>query len=249
MKIKLLFLSFFLLAFSPAAFAQRVVVRPKKVVYTRKGKDVPQIKKHFDVTYPTFSGSISPAAKRKLENTVSYWRVFDVTLRQITDELWAYALYYKVNYNKSGVLDIALTEAGVGAYPDEATVVLVIDLKTGRRAEFADVFDAAQSKKMAALADKKLAIEKARIIREIDAGNFGETEEDRASDKRQISDLKFTTKDLKEFSVGDKGVTFIYDAGFPHVIQALEPEGKYFFSWAQLKPFIRRDGLLARFVR
>jgi hypothetical protein len=30
---------------------------------------------------------------------------------------------------------------------------------------------------------------------------------------------------------------------------ALQPEGRYFFSSAVLKPFIKRGGLLARFVR
>ena len=42
--------------------------------------------------------------------------------------------------------------------------------------------------------------------------------------------LKFEAQNLDEFSVGRKGVTFLYDAGFPHVIRALEPDGHYFFS-------------------
>ena len=53
----------------------------------------------------------------------------------------------------------------------------------------------------------------------------------------------------KNFPISDEGVTFYYDYGFPHVIQALAPDGQYFFKWAELKPFIKPDGLLARFVR
>ena len=64
-----------------------------------------------------------------------------------------------------------------------------------------------------------------------------------------FENTNFTAENLEEFAVGDKGVTFIYDYGFPHVIFALQPEGRYFFGWAELKPFIRRDGLLAKFVR
>lgn len=251
MKIKFLLFLLLLTAFSPNAFTQSVTVKPKKVVYTRKGKDVPKEKRTFDITYPIISGAISTAAKKKLENTISYWRVFKTTLQENLGEYhWLSELSYKLNYNKNGILDIALTQEGVGAYPDEQTVDLVIDLKTGAPVEFNDVFKAATAENLASLIDKKLAVEKAKIIQEIDRNNFGDaTAEEKAADKEQVNDLKFTVENLKEFSIGDKGATFIYDAGFPHVIQALEPEGRYFFNWAQLKPFIRRNGLLARFVR
>ena len=53
---------------------------------------------------------------------------------------------------------------------------------------------------------------------------------------------------LDEFSISDKGVTFLYDYGFPHAIQALEPDGRYFFTWAQMKQHIKRGGLLAKFI-
>jgi hypothetical protein len=59
----------------------------------------------------------------------------------------------------------------------------------------------------------------------------------------------FTVADLNEFSVGDNGVSFIYDYGFPHVIQALQPGGSYFFTWTQLKPYIKPGGLLSRIAR
>ena len=106
------------------------------------------------------------------------------------------------------------------------------------------------SGKLANLVGKKLAIEKAEIIRQIDRNQFGkQSGEEKTASKQQVSDLKFTAENFNEFSVSDKGATILYDAGFPHVIQALEPEGRYFFTWTQLKPFIRPDGLLARFVR
>jgi hypothetical protein len=59
----------------------------------------------------------------------------------------------------------------------------------------------------------------------------------------------FTVANLDRFSVSDKGITFWYDYGFPHIIQALQPEGRFFFSWTELKAFIKPDGLLARFNR
>ena len=62
--------------------------------------------------------------------------------------------------------------------------------------------------------------------------------------KDQLNELKFEVKNLDEFSVSDKGVTFLYDAGFPHASRALQPAGEYFFSYAELLPYIKRNGPL-----
>ncbi len=73
-----------------------------------------------------------------------------------------------------------------------------------------------------------------------------------AEDRRIIEEsqevLEFKSENLNDFSVGAKGVTFLYDAGYPHAIQASEPKGRYFFSYSELKPYIKSDGLLWQFV-
>ena len=60
----------------------------------------------------------------------------------------------------------------------------------------------------------------------------------------QLGELKFDVNNLDEFSVNDQGVTFLYDAGFPHAIRALQPDGENFFSYAELRPYIKRNGPL-----
>ena len=52
-----------------------------------------------------------------------------------------------------------------------------------------------------------------------------------------------------DFQVGEKGITFLYDAGLPHVIEAFEPEGRYFFTYSELQRYINRGGPLGQFVR
>lgn len=243
----------FLLLFAAASFsfAQTIIIKPKKTVYTRAGKDVPKEKKTFVVTYPLFNGTMPVAAKKNLEKTISYWRVFDTTLAENQgDYHWLSDLSYQVNYNKNGILDIALTMEGSGAYPDQSTKDLVIDLKTGEQMKFADVFKSGALDKFAPMVDAKLKAEVAETIKSIDADkSSGYTREDNDSFKEQLNGLSFTTETFDEFSVSDKGVTIFYDAGFPHVIQALQPAGKYFFTWAEAKPFIKTDGLLAKFIR
>ncbi len=61
-----------------------------------------------------------------------------------------------------------------------------------------------------------------------------------------FSGADYTATDIKEFSVGKKGVTFMYEYGFPHVIEALQSSGKYFFTWDQLRSYIKPGGLLTR---
>ena len=73
--------------------------------------------------------------------------------------------------------------------------------------------------------------------------------DEKDSIKQSLDELSFKLADLDEFVVGEGGVTFLYDAGFPHVIQAAQPEGRYFFSYAQLKSYIKRDGPLAVFIQ
>ena len=106
-----------------------------------------------------------------------------------------------------------------------------------------DVFEAHKITQVVAVVDRQLQ----REIKD------RKEEEKDPADKEAVDDtykdLKFQLKDLDDFSVGPKGITFLYDAGFPHVIRALEPAGRYFFSYSALKPFIKRDGPLGQFVQ
>lgn len=252
MKIKI-WLSFLAVAlFASTAFSQgAVVITPKKTVYTRKGKVTSKEKRTFTVTYPVVSGAISVAAKKKLENMLSYWRVFDTTLAEnMSGYDWLTEMSFKVNYNKNGILDISLTQEGVGAYPDGQTKNLVVDLKTGAQVKFDDVFVSDKKTEFAALVNQKLDAEKKEIIKEVETGNFSDGDKE-ANDalKEQLQGLEFTADTFDEFTIDDKGVTILYDAGFPHAIQAAQPDGRYFFAWTEIKPFIKSAGLLGRFIR
>lgn len=94
--------------------------------------------------------------------------------------------------------------------------------------------------------NRKLQSELKQILKENSGSNS------RAEDTRIIKEsqevLEFTKENLDDFSVGAKGLTFLYDAGYPHAIQAFEPNGRYFFSYSELKPYIKRGGLLGQFV-
>ena len=193
--------------------------------------------------------AISAAARKKLEDNISFWRVFETSLNEnLRESDWLSEAYYKVDYNKNGILVISLTQEGAGAYPDSQTITKVIDLKTGEHVKFADVFEGDAT--FAELVNGKLALEKKEIIERIDTNKTSySSDDDRKNDREMINSLSFSAENFDEFSINDKGVTIFYDAGFPHVIQALQPAGRYFFTWAELKPFIKPASLLAKFVR
>jgi hypothetical protein len=232
------------------ASAQSVTVRPRKVVYKRTAKSVPDFKRTFEVRYPVFSGKLKPAVLQKLRSGTDYWRVFKISLAEnLKDDHWLSSMDYEVTYNKNNILDIALTIEGIGAYPDGSTKHLVFDLRTGNRLSYTDVFTSARlpellSKMRAVMKQKEdAAARESEEVREALA-NYRTTEAEFYPPIERVE-----LKDLGGFSIGDSGVTFFYDYKYAHVVQALEPFDEFFLSYHDLKPFIRTDGLLAQFVR
>ncbi len=236
---------FLILNFDVLSQTSSVVITPKKVNYARKG--VERHRRFVSIRYPILSGALKPAVKTKLDNSISYWRNFETTLKESLSETWLSSLDYEVNYNKNGILHITLIMEGVGAYPSTSLANLVINLKTGERVKFTDIFKQDSLAKLAEMTDKKLQEEKREIYERIDEGD--ESQEDKKYLKEEVEKLKFTIEDLDEFSVSDKGVTILYDAGFRHAIQALQPEGRYLFSYNELQPFIKSESILNQFIR
>lgn len=245
MKIKWTLLFICLLSFSSIAFAQTVKITPKKTVYKRPAREGFESKRMFTIIYPKVSG-LTAALNRKVENAISYQRVFDLNLKEeINDAYWLESADFKTEYNKNGILGVALTVEGSGAYPSTYTKHVVVDMKTGSQLKPADVF---ASGKIPALA-KMLNGHLQETIKQAIADTKKDSADDAQALTEMLAEKKFTLEELKHFSVNDKGVTFYYDYGFPHVNLALEPNGEFFVPYSQIKSFIKPEGLLGKFVR
>jgi len=234
---------------SPAVSAQdRVVIQPRRVVLVRSGKvarDFPERKRAI-VRYPIVRGLSDTAVLRRIQNTLAIKNVFDSSLEEYREDGWLSEFDYKLNYNKNYLLDITFSQSGMGAYPDTQTKHFLISLRTGRVLKAADAFNSDSLATLATMADQKLMSETKELIKVVE-GDKEQDAEQKSWVKEQLGQLKFTVENLDEFSVSDKGVTFMYDAGFPHAIQALQPDGNYGFSYAELRPYIKRDGPLSVF--
>ena len=238
---KLLFSLLLLLCLTGIALSQSVIITPKKTVY-RRAKPMSSYKKTFTIRYPRVSG-LSPALNKKVQTTISYEKVSELNLKEELGEVqWLEEADYKINYNKNGLLDITLTMDGSGAYPSSFSKTAVVDLKTGNRVAPQDVFTNLTG--LAAMCKKAQKAEIKKSITDIKKGN-----PDEENPESLFQDADFKVDNLKEFSVSDNGLTFLYDYGFPHVVEALQPDGRYFFTWRQMKPYIKQGGLLHQFVR
>jgi hypothetical protein len=238
-----------IVAQAPSVAAQdRITVQPRKVVLLRSGKvarDLPGRQRAI-VRYPIVLGLTDATVLRRIQNTLAIKNVFDSTLEEYRQDSWLTDFDYKVNYNENYLLDITFQRSGVGAYPDTQTKHFLINLRNGLVIKAVDSFNPDSLATLAKMANQKLKAETKKIIKEAEADKDTDADQ-KGSFKDQLEQLTLTVKNLDEFSVSDKGVTFFYDAGFPHVIQALQPDGRYFFSYAELRPYIKRNGPLGIF--
>jgi hypothetical protein len=234
----------------PSATSERAVIQRRKVVLVRSGRlarDFPH-KKRAVVTYPVVTVLRNPAVTRRVRALLDFKNLFGSSLKDYREDAWLSEFDYEVNYNGDSLLDITFRQSGSGAYPDDQEKHLLINLNDGRVVKAADAFELDKLAALAAAVDRKLQKELSELQAE-HAKDRAAVPEDRESIKQAYENLKFETSNLDEFSISRKGITFLYDAGFPHVIQALAPAGRYAFTFAELNPYIKPGGPLGQFVR
>lgn len=229
----------------PSRPDDRVTIERRRLVLVRSGDLAKQFpnRRRAIVTYPVISGLNDTVMLRRVRALIDFKNIFDYSLKEYREDTWLTEFSYVVNFNRSYLLDLTFTQSGVGAYPDEHHKHFLINLKHGDIIKAGEAFESNKLNSLTELVDRELQRETKRLAKE-----NGEPDEKEMVDGA-YDNLKFELKDLDEFSVSTKGVTFLYDAGFPHVIKALEPQGRYFFSYAALRGYIKRDGPLGQFVK
>jgi hypothetical protein len=235
-----LFVSFI---FAAAGFAQTVKITPKEQIYQRAGNIVGE-KKSFKIRRPIATAANAELSK-KITAAIDPVKVLDINIKEETHEhQWLYEADYEEVYNDNGILTLGVWMEGSAAYMSSVTKYVVIDTVNGRRLSPADVFidlpalAAATKKKQDARVEEGILDIKTR------------PDWDPKEDPRYLFEYTdFTEKELSNFVVDMAGDAFIYEFGFGNAVKALAPDGELRFSWAEISPFIKRDGLLQRFAR
>ena len=242
MKVKFKYIFLVLMLGTAAAFGQSVVITEKKVDYKRP-KPMADYKAGFVVHYPQVKAA-TPALSKKIEAAISYETVMKLNIKEeLNDIQWLEEASYDVGYNRRGILSIALTVEGSGAYPSTNTKNVVVDLRNGTRVRPADIF----TNLPGLLAKVRIAMNR-EVLSSIAEIRADKTNEEPHPERIFKEQAKYNPLKLDEFQVDEKGVTFLHDYGFPHVILALQPSGAFHYTWKELKPYIKRDGLLGQFV-
>ncbi|MEO5859778.1 MAG: hypothetical protein ABIR33_12605 [Pyrinomonadaceae bacterium] len=225
------------------SFAQSVTITGQKKIYTRT-KPIVGYKKSFTIRRP-IAKAATLALSKKINALIDPVSVLEIDLKdELTESQWLSEADYQEVFNEQGILTIMLWMEGSGAYSDGVTKYRVVDVAKGERLSPAAVFIDIPG--LIATIRMKQDAEVEKAIKEIKA----DPEFPKDSDPKELfEETKFETKDLDNFSVDRAGVAFFYDYGFPNAIKALEPDGELRLSWVEIRPFIKRDGLLARFVR
>ena len=224
----------------------RVTITRRTIRIVRTGevaRNFPDRRKAV-VAYPVISGLPNQEVLRKVRAILDFKNIFETSLREYRQDQWLEEFFYEVNYNQNHILDLTFTETGSAAYPDTHHKHFTIDLRRGTVVKASDVFVAEKLAELASLVNAKLQQELKDSTPEILKGG-----DISANDLRDLHDaLKFQVENLNDFEVRNDGLVFLYDAGFPHVIQALQPDGRYRFTYQELKPYLKPNSLLWQFV-
>jgi len=196
------------------------------------------------IHYPTVEGSRNEPLRRRIEEAVGLKAGTEMTLEEWKIDCetgcWLYEIDYEVKHNRNSILNLVYTVSGVGAYPDSFSKSLVVDLRTGARLTAADLFKRSSLSALATRLNTDLNTEVERTRRKWGADGEGMEEE--------LREARFDAGKLDDFTIDERGITFHYDFGFPHVAKALEPNGYYRLSWKELKPYIDSQGPLRVFL-
>ncbi len=229
---------------APAAEAPGVRIEKRTEALKREDREA-------DIHYPVFSG-LAPAILKELEASAGLKAGTGSSLEEWKAEFqeswWLVEIDYEVTYNRHGLLCLTYSIDGMGAHPSTSTEDLAADLKTGRRLAAKDLFKPVSLEELAAKVDRLrvAAVEKAIQENRAFLEENDMTEEDLLATMEPAKQRRFGVENLESFRLDDKGVTFVRDFEFPHVHQAFEPDGEFFLSYEELRPYVNPEGPLAR---
>ena len=150
---------------------------------------------------------------------------------------------YRVTYNQNHILAITFSW---NAYFADHERPMIFDLRDGSLITVQDLFREDKIPELATLVDQKLQAELQQMIRDYSASGSGNIE---FVWKAENAALRITPDDLAEIAINDKGIAFFYKARFHHSRAWAEPPGRYFFTYNELKPFLKPDTVVSQFVK
>lgn len=228
--------------FCTVAIAQeRAIISTKLTKLKLTKNDEPYI---AVIKLPYIAGLRSKRIENVINESLTLEKLFETSIKEEKESSWLTDVRYQVRYNRHFLLDIEILMSGVGAYPDTMKQERVFNLRTGKIVRAQDLFFENKLSQLAFMVNSALRVEAKKSAR-IYAKKY---DEEFDSLMYRYKEYSFKIEKLNNFSLSDKGVIFNYDFLFSHVAKALEPSGKYYFTYRQLKGIINPKGILRGFV-
>jgi hypothetical protein len=225
---------------------QGVIVIENKYTYKRQHPVGPH--EQVEVSFPVVSGLADQALISKIQRTIRQKTKSGMSFSEFMGCDDTTMVSYEVNYNANYLLNLSILYEGLAAYDWSVTNYLLIDLRTGSRLDAKDVFVPSSLGRIRKLAEIQLQRSARQEIRDLSKMEPDMEAQGVEYLHRELPMHKFSLDDLDNFVVSDKGITFQYTWGFPHVIRCFEPNEQFFVPYTQLSPYIRKNGPLAIFV-
>ncbi len=244
------------------SFAQSVVIKPKKIIYTKdyiinedpiidKGDHGDAASRDWEavtVIYPQVSGVDSLIAQN-LEAAIDTYYLQDslggkpLSYPELLGKKGQGLHDYKVNYNDNGLLDITFHWKLILGHLYEEFYTVVIDVNAGSRVTSQGAFK--NTSGLLAMIKKAQQLESKQAIAQMKANSKVYA---MCSFLKREFRGKFSARNLNNFSISDKGITFIYNYNREHLCADAYPKGRYFFTWKEVKPFIKPAGPFGNFI-
>src|SRR5262249_18415949 len=137
---------------------------------------------------------------------------------------------------------IGTTVYTMGAYPSGHGSTVSVAWATGARVG-ADVLRSDKKRELVRMLDARVhdawRVKKRELSRPNDPASCG-------PDVFAGEGPSFPKEMLDSVYVDAKGISFTFDFGFPHVVQACSPEVNLSLPWATARPFLNPSGILGR---
>jgi hypothetical protein len=223
---------------SPAKvlFDDHAIVTPRRIERTRgKGED-----RYTEVMITPVVTGLRPPVLKSIRKQLELKKVLGGHHVFYKNKMM-FGFDYRVTHNRNHILAITFSWNAYFAGHEKA---LAFDLRDGSLIKPQDLFLDDKIPDLVKLIDQKLQAELQQMIRDYEGSR-----DIQYVWKAENAPLKITPDDLAEFAINDKGITFFYDPHFGHRAAWAEPEGRYFFTYGELKSFLKPDTVVSQFVK
>jgi len=227
----------------------QVIITAFEVQYERHPSlDEGEHKRIVTVTYPKVAAG-SAAQSKRIEEALHFGQLGLDLDEELHESTWLEEAGFTVNSQMHGLLSVTLWAEGSGAYPSTLRKNVLVDTRTGRRLRPDSLFINLQELVKKIRAQQRHEIQQTLAELRPDPASELDADTVDAIQERIAEAGSFTEENLADFKLEDLGISFHFDYGFPHAIQALQPDGMFFLSWQELAPYVNREDVLAKFIK